>query len=249
VVVLAPLAHGNLVRNPSMEGDFDGGVADYWIRWGQDNASFSEGSYAHSGSKSQEMCWYGSHRSFGADGVYQQISSLQRGQYYRISVWFKFHFEALGPNAMGYGEITCSVGIDPNGGTDPNVVTDWVGVSDDGWAIYRNVATSFSAITSEATIFIKAAGRGSSWVHLPPDYEPWDGEWLAYCYIDDVVVEAMSTLRVSIHPQAAVDAGAQWRVSGTTRATWTRKWLQGITRSSSSRWRSGKSQQACAYGS
>jgi len=224
VVVLAPLVQANLVRNPSMEGDFDGGVAEQWIRWSQSGepssrgGQFDQGGHPHSGSKSQEIEWHGSHNPFGVDGVYQQISSLQRGQYYRISVWFKFHFEAEGPNAMGDGEITFSVGIDPNGGTEPNGVTDWVGVSDYGGENHRGrwlkVETSFSAITSEATVFIKVAGRGSSVVHIPPEYEPELGEWVAYCYIDDVVVEAMSTVGVTIGPQAAVDAGAQWRVDG-----------------------------------
>lgn len=133
LTLIIPLfAYGVDVNNPSMEGNFIsqpplGDVAQYWTGWRDSYEGFSESAYAHDANKSQEVHWTGSGgESFGPTGIYQQIGSLQPGQSYRISVWFKFHFSAMMAfGGWASGDITCSIGTDPNGGTDPDVVTNW----------------------------------------------------------------------------------------------------------------------------
>ena len=185
--------------NPSMEGNFIsqdplGNVAEYWTGWGVGYyyEYFWEGDYAHDGTKSQEVYWnrYG-WQQFGPSGIYQTINSLEPGQIYCFSAWFKFRFETMG---WGNCDITFSVGTDPNGGTNPDVVTNWNSVSDissGGWyeVPWINVVTFFSATGSTTTLFIKASGTGNAEEYCPePPCSPIPAYWNAYCYIDDVVV-------------------------------------------------------------
>jgi len=170
LLLLTPaLAYGNLVNNPSMEGNFIyqdplGDVAEYWPGWRTGYGYFDDETYyAHDGSKSQAIRWSGyGCGEFGPEGIYQQISALQPGQTYKFSAWFKYRFQASG--MFSDGAITCSIGTDPNGGTNPDVVTKWTSVSDYGAGWYegpwRNVTTFFSPNTSIATIFIKVNGNG-----------------------------------------------------------------------------------------
>jgi hypothetical protein len=194
----------NPINNYSMEGNFIyqdplGYIAEYWTGWEEGyNGYFSEDTYyAHDGSKSHKISWsnYG-YSEFGPDGIYQQISSLQPGQAYLVSVWFKYLFQSFGM-MWGEGDITFSVGTDPNGGTDPDVVTNWTSVSDSAWGGYYegpwlNVVTFFSATGSTTTLFIKASGSGNAEQEDPYCPEPpcpqMPAPWDAYCYIDDVVI-------------------------------------------------------------
>jgi len=197
LTLIIPLfAYGNNVNNPSMEGAFilqaPGYVAEYWSDFGSGSGSYAQGSYAHDGSKSQQISWDGlGYESFGPDGIYQQISSLQPGQSYRVSVWFKFRFEAMLMMGWASGEMTFGVGIDPNGGTDPAMVDNWDEVTDYGYEYYEgpwlNVVTFFSPNDTTATLFIKASGYGDAMDEVMPGY-PEPAYWDAYCYIDDVVV-------------------------------------------------------------
>ena len=207
LLLMPVLGHANLANNPSMEGPFisqppPGDVAEYWTAWteagGASAGDFSQGSVAHDGTKSQEIQWDGwGYESFGHDGIYQQISSLQPGQAYRVSVWFKFHFSAQAASGGAYGNIYCKVGTDPNGGTDPDVVTNWNSALEDGGGdLYEgpwfNVVTLFSPEGTTATVFIMVNGNGDAvqedWMcPEPPCAIP--AYWDAYCYIDDVLLE------------------------------------------------------------
>ncbi|MHC4529104.1 MAG: Ig-like domain-containing protein, partial [Planctomycetota bacterium] len=203
VLGFVPLLYGNEVNNPSMEGNFIyqdplGDVAEYWTGWRPGGSGpqghFSQGSHAHDGTKSQEIRWSGfGEEEFGYHGIYQQIDSLQAGQHYRASVWFKYRFETEGDE--DYSRLTCGVGSDPNGGTDPGTVSNWTSVSDtvrrweDG--TWHNVITFFSPTGTIATIFIRVDGWGSASrvIFEPPYIEP--AAWDIYCYIDDVVVQLL----------------------------------------------------------
>ena len=202
----------NLVNNPSMEGSFIsqpplGNVAQYWTAWTEAvppasiAGGFWQGNDAHDASKSQEIQWSGSGtEDFGDDGIYQQINSLQSGQIYRVSVWFKFSFNAYLNWGWSDGSIICRVGVDPNGGTDPNVVTSWADDYDSADSdLYEgswfNVVLFSPANATTATVFIEAYGSGDAWNEgggegVAAGEVPAAGEspaaWEAYCYIDDV---------------------------------------------------------------
>jgi len=204
------------VNNPSMEGNFIyqnplGDVAEYWTGWEEGyNGYFSEGSYAHDGIKSQEIEWYQSGSwNLGPDGIYQTINSLEPGQIYCFSAWFKFRFETMILIGWSEGGITFSVGTDPNGGTNPDVVTNWTSVSDGGYGWYEgpwlNAVTFFSATGPATTIFIKVDGVGYAEQEDPycpePPCPPIPAYWDAFCYIDDVVVS-----QIEIGPASSVEA-------------------------------------------
>jgi len=212
------LAFGNLAQNPSMEGNFVyqdplGEVAEYWTGWsggylqpyffGYYNSYYAY--YAHEGNKSQYVGWHsqepGNIEFFGPDGIYQQINYLQPGQIYRVSVWFKYFFHIPpwpGWRTFGYSCITHSVGMDPNGGTNPDVVTNWSSLEvsinceyfyDGPWL---NLVAFFSPKVNTATLFIKldGSGWGGAEEECPePPCEGMPAPWDAVCYIDDVVVE------------------------------------------------------------
>ncbi len=206
-LMLPALAYANLANNPSMEGAFIyqdplGFVAEGWTAWTEEYwyrlCFFAEGTCAHDGLKSQWIGLWGAQEgyySFGDDGIYQQINSLQPGQGYQASVWFKYFFEA--DSWYCVSEVTCSVGIDPNGGTDPNVVTDWVSVTDSTHepryeGPWLNVRTFFSPNGSIATIFAKIHGYGDAEEEGPSG--PIPAPWGADCYIDDVAVHHIGDL-------------------------------------------------------
>ncbi len=195
VLAFYPLdALGDGILNPSMEGNFIDNVAEYWTQWGSLSGIFCQGSNAHDGISSQGIGWGNQGgMSFGPDGIYQTISSLEPGRIYRLSVWFNYSFWPQG--SWGDSSITYSIGIDPLGGSNPEVVTNWTSVSDyaSGWneGYWRNIVTFFSASDSESTIFIEVAGYG----YAEDNYDPWMGPmpawWDATCLIDDVTIEAV----------------------------------------------------------
>jgi hypothetical protein len=209
--IIPALAYGNFVDNPSMESNFIyqdplGDVAEYWTGWteadGPYAGDFSQGSVAHNANKSQEIQWDGfGWEHFGPDGIYQQITSLQPGQTYRVSVWCKCNITTGGDSA--YANIICSIGTDTNGGTNPDVVDNWVSVSEYAYGSsgespwFRGMAV-FSAYTSIATIFIKVSGDGDAEVWFEG---PWPDSWNAFGYIDDVNV-----LPIQISPESTVSA-------------------------------------------
>ena len=223
-VLIPALVFGNLVQNPSMEGSFIsqpplGEVAEYWTGWSNadEPGSFSEGGYAHDAFKSQAISWHGSGmEGFGPEGIYQQVGSLQPGQIYRVSVWFKFHFER-GGLTWGWGNITCRTGADPDGGTDPDSVTNWNSVSDYADCDYYegswlNVVTFFSTNGSAASIFIEVDGVGWALMNTPEGEIPAPLD--AYCCIDDVIFEPIQIGQCStVEATSPVAAdGESWSV-------------------------------------
>jgi len=203
-LVIPALAQINLVENPSMEGDFIyqeslGYIAENWTGWQEEDYGwFSEGNYDHEGSKSQKIHWNGAgYDEFTTNGIYQQISSLQPGKCYRVSVWFKFCFQAwIVEPACTQGYITFGVGANTNGGTDPAMVNNWSELTDSydsdiAWyeGPWLKVVTFFSPVDTTATLFMKASGYGDAWeVNLEPPYDMLPADWDAWCYIDDVNV-------------------------------------------------------------
>ena len=235
------LASNNLVNNPSMESIFIvqsplGNVAEYWTGWGQGGGVFSEGSEAYNGDKSQEIRWDGDGwREFGPDGIYQQINSLQTGEVYWLSGWFKYEFLPMG--MIADGDVEFSLGIDLNGGTDP----DQIGI--DNWVSYQHwgsgsftvnwtyLAMAIEPADTTATVFVKAGGHGQAMEEMPPDpdcccdYPPcdppcdpgmcppeyFDAWWESYLYIDNISVQLIQT--ASINATTGIPAnGANYSV-------------------------------------
>lgn len=210
------LAHANEVNNPSMEGTFYfyqdplGDVAEAWTGFSESSCYFSKGSYAHDGSKSQEIIWNGwGYESFGVDGIYQQLNNLQPGKSYMYSAWFKLNFYAYGgvcpiPGFVnGNVSITCGIGADANGGTDYAAVSNWSQTTEDGWGEWYegswiNITSFFSTNVTTPTIFIKLDGYGDAVEECedpgcpdPPCFYPEPAPWDAYCCLDDVFVQLM----------------------------------------------------------
>ena len=173
LLFVSALAHGNPVQNPSMEGSFVsqdplGSVAEAWTGYG--SGAFSSGTTAHHGAKSQQTSWSGEgHGELGPDGIYQQIDSLESGRIYKASVWFRFDFQPHGD--WGAGAITCRLGTDPNGGTIPDVVADWVSNSDGGSSTWKEIVAFFASNGEAATLFIEVAGYGDAQTEVWID--PW----------------------------------------------------------------------------
>jgi len=234
-------ASGNLVENPSMEDNFVEQrpyeyVAEYWTGWGQGGGIFSEGSEAYNGDKSQEIRWDGDGwREFGPDGIYQQINSLQTGEAYWLSGWFKYEFWPGG--MIADGDVEFSLGIDLNGGTDPDQVSPDKWVSYQHWGsgsftvnwTYLTMAVEPSNTTG--TVFVKAVGHGQAMEEMPGDpdccceYPPCDPPcdpemcppeyhdtwWESYLYIDNISVQLIQT--VSINATTGIPAnGANYSV-------------------------------------
>jgi len=174
--------------NLSMEGAFTyqhplGNVAEAWTGYG--SGYFSKGSHVHHGVKSQQDSWSGvGYETFGPDGIYQQIESIESGRIYQVSAWFSLDSQYYG--MWGGAWITCRVGVDPNGGTSPDAVTNWMSDSDDGSATCKKTSTFFLANGAPATIFIEVTGRGSSFSDCPFPWAPCSEPWDAQCHIDDV---------------------------------------------------------------
>ena len=112
LLTLSLNALGEEIINPSMEGEFIENIAEYWeCLCAGGSGMFSEGTEAHEGVKSQGIGWYGyGGMSFGPDGIYQQISSLEPGRTYCISAWFKYTFWPQG--SWGDSSVTFSVDDD-----------------------------------------------------------------------------------------------------------------------------------------
>jgi len=214
-------AYGNLAKNPSMEGSFIpqgslGDVGEDWTGWEELRGTydlkgeFSEGDVAHDGSKSQKITWDNpspswpkGEASFGNDGIYQQIDSLQSGKIYRASFWFKGSMGGEFPiEGSAWFSLFGAIGADPEGGTNPSAVPhwNWTWVSE-SWQPYEapdspwyNLSVPFSPNGSTASIFIRMYGDASDYIYfydieLGYIYTPLP--WHLHCYIDDVVVESV----------------------------------------------------------
>ena len=215
VAVMLPLARANVVDNPSMEGSFItqdpfGDVAEHWVPWYQQKnwglrGDFSENSnpeWSHAGDKSQLILWDGFWmQNIGYDGMYQQVDSLQPGDVYRASVWFRGRYlgAAGAPGASLF--LRGSIGTDPHGGASPDAVTHWdsaetMGVySLSSWDVlpWCHMCVIFSPSDSTATVFVSIWGNA---INEGWDYNPTTGtddlagrSWTVGAYIDDVVVE------------------------------------------------------------
>lgn len=221
IAAILPISvHGNLAQNPSMEGSFIpqgslGEVAEEWTGWENLRQTydlrgrFSEGNIAHDGSKSQQITWdnpypaypYGD-ASFGYNGIYQQIDSLQAGKVYRASVWFKATMGQYFPIEGSSGfSLFGAIGADPDGGTNPNAVSHWIWTwmqwhfwpsGDNPFPAWYNLNVPFSPNGSKVSVFVRMHGDAHNYSYFyDPDlgyvYTPLS--WYVNCYIDDVVVE------------------------------------------------------------
>ena len=196
--------------NRSMEDTFINGVAKYWGSSG--SGYFNEHTYyVHEGNKSQEISWNGfGSEEFGPSVIYQSITALQPSASYLVSAWFKFRFEAMmGGEGWIIGEIEFSVGSDPNGGTNPDVVNNWMSVQDSAYGYYegdwQKITTFLSPVNDTATLFIKCEGTGDAVTEEPGctpgcdpyvdpgciPCEPMPAPWDAFCYIDDVNLQSL----------------------------------------------------------
>jgi len=189
--------------NPSMEY-FTGLVAEYWTSWQDDyfiNSFFCPGSYqSHEGSMSQMISWGGSGSDNGIRpaGIYQQMTQLQQEQVYQASVWFKFGYGIESEEEFDSAELYFSIGIDSNGGTNPDDVTYWNtkrdgGASSNYLGPWIKCVTCFSPNDTNSTLFIKASGG----CEISSEYAWWN----ATCYIDDVNLQP-----IQISPESNVAA-------------------------------------------
>jgi len=231
VLITSPLFAANLVQNPSMEGSFIeadvGYVAEYWSAFYSTPCPyiafyFSQGNYAHDGIKSHLMSWYsrGDFETllydFGPDGIYQQMSPVDPGLIYKASVWFKLRFQTWA-SGFTYATVTCRLGTDPNGGTNPGVVVNWMGDSDSTYASeyegpWIQSSIFFSPATTVATLFVEVTGYGEARAYCDP-WNPYceqvPSPWMAYCYIDDV-----SITRIEIGHGSTVEAASPVPANG-----------------------------------
>ncbi len=127
VTVITPgLCLGTL--NPDFEDGFSvaggGYIANNWFEWETDPGvviGYEESSIIHTGGRAQRIrIWGGPGGSSG--GVYQQVPAAV-GQAYSVSVW-TYSADNL---------TTCSLGVDPTGGTDGTGVTWSAGSTNTAW--------------------------------------------------------------------------------------------------------------------
>jgi hypothetical protein len=174
-------AYGDLVvANPSMEGNFNNGVAEGWTIWTSHGGSFfSSGITAHDGSLSQGLDIYSGSMIDWQMGIYQQMTSLQLGETYNVTAWFQYSvdYTVFPYPADGIPGGHCSpffsIGIDTSDGIDP---IEWTGISNISYgslvSSWLKVATSFTAVSDTATIFISSTGNGMGEI-LYPDQPPY----------------------------------------------------------------------------
>ena len=207
----------DIIRNPSMEGAFVGGVAEEWTGWGTTYGSFYESDTDHGGSKSQEV-WYGVHgwTSIGRDGIYQVLTNLEPGKTYEVSVWSILeHWDGY-----GWGSLSCELGINTQGSTDPyDIAISWVGgeLSRDAW---REVKCVFVAEQSVATLFVGVSGEWDNQEEVCwPDYDD-PSIWVCNfypiygdvsCIIDDVLVYKLTPGEIHVDAGSANDPGTGTR--------------------------------------
>jgi hypothetical protein len=128
----------------TLNADFEGGfslagggyIADNWSEWETDPGvviGYDETGTVHGGGHAQRIrVWGGANGSSG--GVYQQVP-VAVGQAYSVSVW-SYSADNL---------TTCSLGVDPTGGTDGIGVTWSAGSTNVSWVqqTVAGVATGF----------------------------------------------------------------------------------------------------------
>ncbi len=144
-VITPGLCLGTL--NADFEGAFSlgggGYVADNWLEWEADPGviiGYEEPTIIHGGGRAQRIrVWGGVTGSSG--GVYQQVP-VTVGQAYSISVW----------TYSGDNLTTCSLGVDPTGGTDGTGVTWSAGSTNTAW-VQQTVAGA--AMASHLTIYLR----------------------------------------------------------------------------------------------
>ena len=242
---------GNLAQNPSMEGAFItqgslGDVAEDWIGWADWQHSlegeFSESGAAHTGSKAQKIAWDEPYNnsptggsSFGYEGIYQQIHSLQPGQLYRASAWFKGTMSGSFPvEGLSSFSLFGAIGADPDAGTDPGAVSHWPYIwmtwaywpfHDIVFPAWTRLGTVFSANGGTASVYVRMSGSGTNYTQF---YDPelgyvWQAHpWHVDCYIDDVVVEP-----TEIGPGSSVQATSPIPANGADRCVVTITVLDG----------------------
>lgn len=220
-LMLPSLAHANMLRNPSMNGDFQDGVAEYWQVGGAGH--FFKGDQSRDAGGSSQLILQT--ESSQAAYLYQRVDELNPGESYKLSAWFKPDMAVACSTSYLQGEATveCSIGADTTGGSDPNNVSNWMTVQTDVTECegcpeeeWFQIRTSFTPDSTSATVFIRV--KGSSWGICLEGDELRDVLSLTACYVDDVVVSGRVIpglpLTVTITPAEAVRLGAQWRVDG-----------------------------------
>jgi len=117
------------IANADFEADFilagGGYIATNWTEWEEFSGGalgYEETTIVHGGSHSQRIrISGGTTGTFG--GVYQRLPATAK-QPYAISIWMY----------AGDELTTCSLGVDPTGGTEPNTAVTWsLGTTNVGW--------------------------------------------------------------------------------------------------------------------
>jgi len=137
-------------KNSDFEGGFDlaggGYIAANWTEWEQDaNAiiGYDETAIVHGGSHAQRIRVSGGDTG-SAGGIYQRVP-VTAGQLYSVSVWAY----------AGDPLTTCSLGVDPAGGTNPGSGVTWTsGTSESTWVLKTWTGT---ATVNYLTVFYKVA--------------------------------------------------------------------------------------------
>jgi hypothetical protein len=134
-------------------GDFEGGfslagggyIADHWTEWEADPGvviGYNETDLTHGGGHAQRIrVWGGPAGTAG--GVYQQVPVVL-GQAYSVSVW----------TYAGDNLTTCSLGVDPTGGTDGTGVVWSAGSTNVAW-VQQTVAGV--AMADFITIYLRVS--------------------------------------------------------------------------------------------
>lgn len=213
--------YGNLILNPSMEGDFIaqdslGRVAEGWTAWaGYQVWGFTEWGDGHTGSGVQNIHWDGWPCLGGQGGIFQTVGALEPRAIYRLSAWFRFDIVINEPDIC-FLEHYCwgAIGVDPNAGTNP---VSWTrsDIDEDKWAAYYTgpwvkVVTYFSPTQETATVFARSEAAACICNGI---YSCCESalSWGADSYIDDVVVEP-----VYISQGSTVDATSPVSANGTS---------------------------------
>lgn len=204
VMVLGVQAQGeNLLTNPGFEDGFRAvpgentprDVASGWQPWNvarnDDDAGFqnaqprymtssnapSQGAIPRIRSGSDAQMYFSFYETHDA-GIYQQVSGITPGTELRFSIYGYVHSNNLDSLDISEdpGGVALSVGIDPNGGTDPfssNIEYSELAIFYDTFRQYSVIATAESATV---TVFVRTT------VSEPVQF--------TFVYLDDAVLEA-----------------------------------------------------------
>ncbi len=179
----------SILQNGQFEGGFTGGVPNGWTKFISGNASVNEETGYNPFGRNVRIEVSGT----SVGGIYQTVSGLQPGHWYHA---FYGVAQRVSGNRDGTGERVDNawtalkeVGVDLNGGTDPNASdVIWGDRSTGGQADYdarhfagwrflgdrNNPLVTFYATNPEVTIFIKVTGY--------PDIT-WSMNWIDAAYL------------------------------------------------------------------